>query len=195
MSDAHLNRKSKGANTSQRIDALCSSFNDTLRKLDLQVLELDVTKSSLRVTVEGIDSQSLNKVEEASRLISAAVDEMNLSAIFPGAFELEVSSPGLERPLKTLDHFRRFKGSLVDLKWRGYDESTNRGRFKVAEVEGTTVTFEDEGTSQNIQVELGDIIKAKTVFVWGPEGSKLQGVKSVSNDKDLIEEVEEDGEE
>ncbi len=193
--NAHLNRKPQGANASQRLEALCNSLDDILKELDLQVLELDVTRSSLRVTVEGIDSQSLSTVEEASRRISAAIDEMNLDAVFPGPFELEVSSPGLERPLKTLDHFQRFKGSLVDLKWRVSGEGSKRGRFKVGEVDGETITFEDEAVSQKFQVRLGDIIRAKTVFVWGSEDSKLQDVESISSGKDLIEEVEEHGEE
>ena len=193
MSDAHLKRKSKGSNASERLDSLQSTLDAALKEIDLQVLELEATKSSLRVSVEGVDSQSLNKVEEATKLISAVVDQMNLESIFRGAFELEVSSPGLERPLKTLDHFRIFKDALVDLKWRDGDKGLKRSRVRVKDVENEAVIFEDETSSQRFQVTLGDIIKAKTVFVWGPEDSKSKSAKAKS--EDVIEEGEEDGKE
>ncbi len=193
MSDAHLKRKSKGSNASERLDSLQSTLDAALKEIDLQVLELEATKSSLRVSVEGVDSQSLNKVEEATKLISAVVDQMNLESIFRGAFELEVSSPGLERPLKTLDHFRIFKDALVDLKWRDGDKGLKRSRVRVKDVENEAVIFEDETSSQRFQVTLGDIIKAKTVFVWGSEDSKSKSAKAKS--EDVIEEGEEDGKE
>ena len=56
---------------------------------------------------------SIDDCETASRAISAMLDVENP---VPGSYSLEVSSPGLERPLRRAKDFERFKGSLISIK-------------------------------------------------------------------------------
>jgi ribosome maturation factor RimP len=104
----------------------------------------------------GID---LDALTEATRAISFALDEQDP---VPGHYVLEVSSPGLERRLRTPDHFRRFVGETLSIKLVATAEGPRRltGRLERVEaggiiVDGRTIAF-------------ADIDRAQTIFEWGP---------------------------
>ena len=59
---------------------------------------------------------SLDEVARASRTAGMLLEEADL---FADRYVIEVSSPGIRRPLRTADHFRRAVGQRVDLKLRG----------------------------------------------------------------------------
>jgi ribosome maturation factor RimP len=70
----------------------------------------------LRVVVDGDDGVSLDDVAEISRAVSDALDEAEAAdpAVFgKQAYDLELSSPGVSRPLTLPRHWRRAKGRLV----------------------------------------------------------------------------------
>jgi ribosome maturation factor RimP len=56
---------------------------------------------------------TLEDCQKASRAVSAALD---VEDIVPARYSLEVSSPGLDRPLKTAEDFTRFAGELARVK-------------------------------------------------------------------------------
>ena len=107
-------------------------------------------RSVVRVVVDlpdgpgGVGSDAL---AEVSRKISAALDE---SDPVRGAYTLEVSTPGVSRPLTTARHFRRATGRLVRLETTG-----GRVRGRVAEVTGEGVVLEVDGARR--EVPLTDI--------------------------------------
>ena len=79
-----------------------------------------------------------------------------------GRYTLEVSSPGVERPLRTPEHFRRFVGTSVAVKTRPDVEGDRR-------LEGTLEAADDEGVVvAGRRLAYDDIEKARTVFVWEP---------------------------
>lgn len=84
-------------------------------------------KSVVRVTVDlaedvlgSLDSDTLGDV---SRAISAALDADD---VVPGAYTLEISTPGTSRPLTDLRHFRRARGRLVVLRLRAGGTTSGR---------------------------------------------------------------------
>jgi ribosome maturation factor RimP len=80
----------------------------------------------------------------------------------PGKYTLEVSSPGLERTLRTPDHYRRAIGEKVRIKLRAELEGTRR-------IEGVLTDAGDDGvTVDDRRVSYADIDRARTVFEWGP---------------------------
>src|SRR5690625_5103671 len=107
-------------------------------------------RSVVRVVVDlsdgpgGVDSDALTEV---SRSISAALDDAD---VVRGSYTLEVSTPGVSRPLTTPRHFRRAQGRLVRLRTAA---GTVRGR--VAEVAGDDVAIDTDGGPR--QVPLADI--------------------------------------
>ncbi len=100
----------------------------------------------MRVTVDlpedargSLDSDTLGDV---SRAISAALDADD---VVPGAYTLEISTPGTSRPLTELRHFRRARGRLVVLRLRA--GGTTSGRLVEVEAgagdDDATLVLED----------------------------------------------------
>ena len=73
----------------------------------------------LRVYIDGPRSITLNDCEAVSARLSALLDVEDLSGL-SGRYTLEVSSPGVERPLARKRDFRRFAGSLVRIQTRSH---------------------------------------------------------------------------
>lgn len=69
----------------------------------------------LRVYIDSPDGISVEDCATVSRQISALLD---VEDPISGEYLLEVSSPGMDRPLYTLDHFARFAGELIKLRLR-----------------------------------------------------------------------------
>lgn len=78
-------------------------------------------------------SVSLNECEAVSRALSDALDKEDPIDV---AYMLEVSSPGLDRALRTAEHFARFIGTKVDV---GLYKAVNGAKI----VSGTLVSFAD----------------------------------------------------
>ncbi|HZD65206.1 MAG TPA: hypothetical protein VE152_03830, partial [Acidimicrobiales bacterium] len=81
----------------------------------LELFDLEVGAGLVRVLVDRPGGVDLDTLSLANRSISAALDQDDP---LPGRYTLEVSSPGLERPLRTPAHFARFQGETVKVKTR-----------------------------------------------------------------------------
>ena len=77
---------------------------------------------------------------------------------------LEVSSPGLDRPLRKASDFARFAGRKADVRMRTAD-ATGRRRFVgvLRGTEGDRVSLEVEGSGQTVALPIGDIDRARLV--------------------------------
>jgi len=116
----------------------------------------------LRVTVDREGGADLESIAEASERISRRLD---LEGFEPGPYSLEVSSPGLERPLKDPLDFARRVGEKVKVKTAQAIEGSRN-------LTGTLVSAGDREV--RIATEVGErtvafdnITSAKTVFEWG----------------------------
>lgn len=73
-------------------------------------------RQTLRLYIDKASGVSLDDCTAVSRAVSAALDVEDPIA---GAYDLEVSSPGLDRPLRTQEHFLKFAGSKVRIRTFG----------------------------------------------------------------------------
>lgn len=129
----------------------------------IELVDVELEGSTLRVTVErpegGID---LDGVTVATRVVSGALDSADP---LPGRYVLEVSSPGVERPLRTPTHFRRAVGSRLAVKLRAgaaHDADDRR-------LDGELTAAGDAGiTLDGRTLAYADIERARTIFTWGP---------------------------
>ncbi|MFL5798552.1 MAG: ribosome maturation factor RimP [Actinomycetota bacterium] len=119
----------------------------------------------LRVTVDrdsagGID---LDTIAEVSGRISRRLD---LEDVVSGSYALEVSSPGVERPLRRPRDFQRHAGEKVKVRSaEPVDGSrTHTGLLESADEEGIVVRT--EAGDRRLRYE--DVASARTVFEWGP---------------------------
>ncbi len=105
----------------------------------------------LRVYIDRDDGITLDDCAEVSRQLSALFD---VEDPIPGHYDLEVSSPGLDRPLFTLEHFERFAGRLVRLKLTSKFQERRRFEGLLAGVENEAVLIDVEGERYAIPFRL-----------------------------------------
>ena len=68
-------------------------------------------------------------------------------------FGVEISSPGMERPLVKADHFRRFAGRLCRVQTAAPINGQKRFKGWIGPVEGSTITLEEDGVLKSIPLE------------------------------------------
>ena len=111
-------------------------------------------KGRLTLTIDRPDGVTLEDCETASRLAEAILDE---GEEIPGAFLLEVESPGLDRPLWTLDDCRRFAGRRVRVATNEPVDGAKRLKGPLEAVEGDLLTVMDEDRKRRYTVRFGDV--------------------------------------
>lgn len=89
---------------------------------------------TIRVYIDTPDGVSFDELAAAQAWINTRMDEIDP---FPGAYTLEVSSPGIDRPLRTPEHFARFAGETVLVTCE--QRIDGRGKFT-----GTLIGFADD---------------------------------------------------
>ena len=107
-------------------------------------------RTIVRVFIDKPGGVTLNDCERVHLSLGPALD---VADPIPHSYTLEVSSPGLDRPLRTLGDYRRLLGKLVNLKlirpWEGQWRVI--GRVKAAEETGLTLAL-TEGKVERMEV-------------------------------------------
>ena len=96
-----------------------------------------------------------------SRLISPVLEEADPIA---GAYELEVSSPGIDRPLTKLKHFDDWQGYEAKLELDRLVEGRKRFRGVLAGTEGDSIRLDIEGEDETALIPFAWIMEAKLVL-------------------------------
>lgn len=129
----------------------------TLGSLGYELVDLEASRGGLvRVF---IDTPKGITVEDCARVSNHLTRAFAVEGI--GYERLEVSSPGLDRPLKRLEDFARFEGQRASLRLKLPRDGRRRFEGRLAGVEGGEVALEVEGVS--IRIALGDIDRARLV--------------------------------
>lgn len=137
------------------------SIKLAVESLDAQLYDIVIArendKNIYRVLVTSPDGISLDKCAQISRMISPMLD---VQEPMSGEYNLEVSSPGIERKLKTIEHFKASIGEKVKVK----DIATEvyKGELISADDEKIVISteFGDEA------VDYDSILSASTYFEW-----------------------------
>jgi ribosome maturation factor RimP len=129
---------------------------------------------TLRVLIDRDGGVDLDAITDVTRSISGALDD---SDAVGGPFLLEVSSPGLERPLRREEHFRGAIGETVSMTFHT-ETGPRRVRGELVEAGSDTCIVATEG--ERVVVPYDALTKARTVFEWGrpqpARGKKTKGV-------------------
>jgi ribosome maturation factor RimP len=126
----------------------------TVLGLDLEAVELTPAgkRRVLRVAVDKDGGVTLDDIAEATRAVSAELDDGNLMSEM--AYTLEVTSRGVDRPLTEPRHWRRNRDRLVTVSLRDGAEVTGR----VGDSDDTGATLDVSGTTQRLDYD--DVAKA-----------------------------------
>lgn len=119
---------------------------------------------------EAVDDVDLDDCEHISRELSAALD---VEDPIPQAYSLEVSSPGIDRPLVTAAHFRRFAGAEIKATLErgvpnpmGGERKNFRGMLEGVEGEGEAAVAVVTVDGQPWRLPIHDIDVARIVPDW-----------------------------
>lgn len=123
----------------------------------LELVDVVQHGAVVKVTVDRPGGIDLDAVSEATRLVSDVLDRTD---VLPGRYLLEVSSPGIERALRTPAHFARAVGEKVTVKLRVDAEGERRavGVLESADDEAIVVAGR--------RIPLADVQSARTKFEW-----------------------------
>lgn len=130
-------------------------------ELGLSVYDIEVTSGRILIAVDHPDGVSLDVIARCTRGLSPVLDEHDPMA---GRYTLEVSSPGLERKLRTVAHRRAAIGETVKVKSRDSEGTTHRFDGVITEVDDGVMHL-DTATGQ-VEIPHDEITSARTVFVW-----------------------------
>lgn len=131
----------------------------------LELIDIEANTGRLKVTVDREGGVDLDTIGSATGAISRALDDAD--AVPGGRYELEVSSPGVERRLRRPEHFAAQVGARVAVKTKPGSEGERRveGRLAVVDEDGFELVDETiEGGSRKIAYD--EVERAVTVFDW-----------------------------
>ena len=147
--------------------ALAQRFSEVLVDLGLECAGVEWLpaqgQGTLRVYIETPEREvGIDDCEAASRELSAMLD---VEDPIPGHYALEVSSPGLDRPLFTAEQFARFVGEEVKVVLSAPLDGRRRFRGRLTAVEGEAIHMElDDGKA--VAFEHAAVESARLVPDW-----------------------------
>ena len=141
--------------------SLEESIKLAVESLDAKLYDIVTTrendKNIYRVYVTAQGGINLDKCAEISRMISPILD---VEEPMSGEYNLEVSSPGIERKLKTKDHFKASIGDKVKVK----DIATEVYKGELLSADDEKILIKTEFGEESIDYD--SILSASTYFEW-----------------------------
>ena len=128
-------------------DEIAALLEPTVERLGYELSDLEAKFAGrngvLRVFIDHPDGIGLDDCEKVSLAVSALLD---VEDPIPGHYDLEVSSPGLNRKLTKVEHFQRFTGETVKVEMRFPIEGRKRfrGTLEAANDEDIVVLVDGE---------------------------------------------------
>jgi ribosome maturation factor RimP len=140
-----------------------------LASAGVELWDVEVSRRVVRVLVDRPGGIDLEGCAEASRLLSPLLDDRP-DLVPDGSYQLEVSSPGAERTLRTVDHYRRYVGSPIAVKTRVPIAGARRHQGALVYADETVIRIQpsETGTETSLEVRHDQIERARTVLIWGP---------------------------
>lgn len=122
---------------------------------DVEVVTIELLGSKrapiLRVYIDTPQGVTFDVLSKAQAKIGDLLDVVDP---FPGAYTLEVSSPGIDRPLRTADHFKRFVGDKAQIRCAKPIDGRSKFKGIIEDASDTSVSVAcDGGETYDIPLE------------------------------------------
>ena len=138
-------------------DELAKLLEPTVERLGYELADLEVRLGSkgglVRIFIDKPDGIDLDDCEKVSQAVSALLD---VEDPVPGNYNLEVSSPGLDRKLTKVEHFQRFEGETVKVQMRFPIEGRRRFRGTLVSSDDENIVVEVDGESHSLPLKTID---------------------------------------
>lgn len=143
-------------------ERLLTMLEPAIQGMGFELVELEFRDNPadglLRIYIDRADGITVDDCEFVSHQISGVLD---VEDPIPFAYALEVSSPGLDRPLRTVEHFRRFAGETVKIHLDAPMDGRRRYKGTLIGIEDNVVTVNVDG--EEFALPLERIAKARVV--------------------------------
>lgn len=147
------------------VDDLFAVLQPAVTSAGLELVDVEFKSGVLQVSVDREGGVDLEALTDGNRAVSALLDELDP---IPGRYSLEVSSPGIERPLRTPAHFAKASGATVTVKTRPQVPGDRRLRGILTASDEDGFTLDVEGSDDEpVRLAYSDVDTVRTVFVWG----------------------------
>lgn len=156
---------------------LFDALRPAVAGLEVELVDVEVRARLVRVTIDRAGGVDLDTITAVTRAVSGVLDRYDP---VPGRYTLEVSSPGVERPLRTPQHFARAVGETVSVRTVAGGEGERRvvGQLVAADTDGFVLEG-DTVPGGRRRISYGEVDRARTVFDWGgaprPAGGRRHG--------------------
>ncbi len=139
------------------LDALDDAAPDDVEIVTLEII--GAKKSPIiRVYIDTPSSVSFQELSAAQDWIGDLIERIDP---FPGAYTLEVSSPGIDRPLRTVEHFERFTGEEVRIRTSKPIDGVRNFKGVLSGVCDAVVSI--QGDDGLIEIAIDDIARANVI--------------------------------
>ena len=160
-----------GRNVTEKADEIAALLSPTVESLGLELLGIEYLPApggaTVRLYIDVPQAQAearyvgIEDCEAVSREVSAQLD---VEDPITGNYTLEVSSPGLDRPLFGAAQFARFAGQSAKVTLKLPQDGRRRLQGEILRVDGATIAFAVDGAT--LEVDAANIEKAKLVPDW-----------------------------
>ncbi len=141
-------------------DEIKRLLEPTIESLGYELMDLESRLSgaggALRIFIDGPAGVGLADCEKVSLAVSALLD---VEDPIPGRYDLEVSSPGLDRKLTKPAHFQRFEGETVKVQLRFPIEGRKRFRGRLLSSSENNIVIDVDGEQHSLPLATIDIAR------------------------------------
>ncbi len=147
-------------------EALFQLIAPTVEAMGYDVVRVKLSGSRsarLQVMAERHDNVAMT-VDDCAALSSAISAVLDVEDPIPGNYDLEVSSPGIDRPLVRAADFERYAGFVAKLETAEPIDGRKRFRGRLLDVKDGAVRVELDATEQMVAIPLAALREAKLVL-------------------------------
>lgn len=139
-----------------------------LASAGLELWDVEITRDVVRIMVDRPGGIDLEALSAASSALSPLFDD-HPDLAPESRYQLEVSSPGVERTLRTPGQYQRYLGTEINVKTSGPVDGARRHRGRLIEAGPEGIALEpEEAPGGRLELRYDQIERARTVLVWGP---------------------------
>ncbi len=137
-------------------------INQMLGKTNMRALNVKIDRRGADYDIKLIiDSDSGVNIDNCAFVSRITSDAIKVNKLITGDFNLEVSSPGINRPLFKLEDYLSFVGENVKIKLNSADDNRKNLSGKIVGINDSQVVLEIENVNKNI--DFHNIKKANIV--------------------------------
>ena len=137
------------------IEEIWSLLEPVIVSEGMEIVEIEYRRESVGWVLRiYIDNEKGVSVDDCAAISRTAGDVLDVADLIRNSYHLEVSSPGLDRPLRRWEHFRKYIGDIVEIRTISPLQSRRNFKGLLREASPDQIVIESEGKSHTIPLAL-----------------------------------------